>query len=506
MRASTKFVLGVILSGVGGLLFCALPSAAQSNVTVTGRVNATRRVREAPADALARDAKVAAGHVAAVKLDEVGSWSHGNVADLTVGWEFETTDRVRVNELGVWNQKGAPLDVDMPVAIWDDAGQVVAKTTVPAGEGSIALGEFRYMSIRPVELAAGKRYVIASLRPPGTKVGEVIGNGTRMTTASPIRWVKPRRARTRGLALPEARAEEQTAVGSFGPNFLMASSKAAKGLGTFYRSRHLGSPPRQEVFIVPEKADGSHRDEGTLLITLYADREGKLTQILMNAKPLGAGPQALDGLAEETLRIRNLPAEQRPTIRVAAMKGVTKEVREAVMRLIDRDFLEAGVLRDGSDGIVSLAASGVKQPSRDGAFADANRFKDHDQYIEDRWTGLLWQKDGLAAGKRNFYEAKEYAETLELGGMKGWRVPTVEELRTIFPANFAPFNDAKYNPNECCGGDQEFASYWTSELDLSTKDYAYVFHWYENGGANNCFASKNFVYVRCAHDPLPGGD
>jgi hypothetical protein len=496
MLASTKVVLGVIgLSIVGGLF--ALPSAAQPRVAAPGPV------LDVPADALTREAKIAADHVAAVKLDEAGSWAGGNVADLSVGWEFETTDRVRVTELGVWNREGKPLDVDMPVAIWDDAGHVVATTTLPAGDGSIALGEFRYKSIQPVDLAAGKRYVIAALRPPKTKVGEVIGNGATMTTAGPIRWIKPRRAPTRGLALPEARAAEGTTVGSFGPNFLMAPSDATKRLGTFYQSRYLGSPPRQQVFTVPERADGSHRDENVLDITLYADREGKLTQILMNDKLLGAGQEALDGLGAEMKRSAKLPAEQRPVIRVAAMNSVKKEDRQAVMRLTDRDFL-VGVVRDASDGIVPLAASGVKQPSRDGVFADADRFKDHDQYIEDRWTGLLWQKDGLAAGKRNFYEAKEYAEKLELGGMKEWRVPTAEELRTIFPANFAPFNETTYNPNKCCGGDKEFSAYWTSELDLRSNDYAYVFQWYDTGGANNCFASKNFVYVRCVHDPVPG--
>jgi hypothetical protein len=185
------------------------------------------------------------------------------------------------------------------------------------------------------------------------------------------------------------------------------------------------------------------------------------------------------------------------------MDAVKKADREAVARLVDRNYLEAGAARGPSDGVVPLSRSRLKQPSRDGEFPDAERFKDCGAYVQDRWTGLLWQKDGRAAGKRNFYEAKAYAEELELGGMKGWRVPNIEELRTIFPATFAPFNETSYTPNQCCGGGEEFASYWTSELDLRANDYAYVFHWYNDGGANNCTASKNFVYVRCVRDPAP---
>jgi hypothetical protein len=42
----------------------------------------------------------------------------------------------------------------------------------------------------------------------------------------------------------------------------------------------------------------------------------------------------------------------------------------------------------------------------------------------------------------------------------------------------------------------------TSELDVRAKDYAYVYHWYAKGGANNGYASRNAVYVRCVHDPI----
>ena len=128
------------------------------------------------------------------------------------------------------------------------------------------------------------------------------------------------------------------------------------------------------------------------------------------------------------------------------------------------------------------------------------RFIDRVEFVEDTRTGLFWQKDGRESGNLNFYQAKEYAKNLYLGGVVGWRVPTVKELETIFPAQEKPFINSSYNMEEYNRCTNKRSSYWTSELDTSMQDYAYLYHWYSKGGRNNCYASKNYVYVRCVHD------
>jgi hypothetical protein len=133
--------------------------------------------------------------------------------------------------------------------------------------------------------------------------------------------------------------------------------------------------------------------------------------------------------------------------------------------------------------------------------AEKPRFVDHDDYVEDTRTGLLWQKDGAASGKLNFYDAAAYAKSLRLGKLSGWRLPKPEELAGIFPATDKPFTNTKYNKEMCCAAG-EFNSYWTSRVDPQLDDYAFVYQWYAKGGANNCYASKNFVYVRCVHARL----
>jgi hypothetical protein len=149
-----------------------------------------------------------------------------------------------------------------------------------------------------------------------------------------------------------------------------------------------------------------------------------------------------------------------------------------------------------------LTALGQEQASSQQKVVET-RFIDHGDYVEDTQTRLFWQKDGASSGKRNFYDAGTYARKLRLGGSRGWRVPTAKELASIFPADSAPFTNSAYNKDKCCGGPNEFRNYWTSELDTRTGDYAYVYHWYAKGGANNCIASMAFVYVRCVRDASP---
>ena len=102
----------------------------------------------------------------------------------------------------------------------------------------------------------------------------------------------------------------------------------------------------------------------------------------------------------------------------------------------------------------------------------------------------------------NYYDAIKYAASAKLGGHFGWRVPTKDELAGIFPATDAPFTNTKYNEAPYGKGSGEWNSYWTSNLDTRLPDYAYVYQWYAKGGANNGYASKNFAYVRCVHDPI----
>src|SRR5262245_14952054 len=154
------------------------------------------------------------------------------------------------------------------------------------------------------------------------------------------------------------------------------------------------------------------------------------------------------------------------------------------------------VLLLGGSLLTTSEAAPVPAPKR-----RPPRFRDRGDYVLDTKTGLLWQKDGTASGKRDYHGAKKYAAGLTLGGLTGWRVPTRDELKAIFPAVEAPFKNTKYNKDPYAKGQGEWSSYWTADLDTRLPNYAYIYQWYAKGGANNCYTS-NAGYVRCVHDPV----
>ncbi|HYT43400.1 MAG TPA: DUF1566 domain-containing protein [Methylomirabilota bacterium] len=60
-----------------------------------------------------------------------------------------------------------------------------------------------------------------------------------------------------------------------------------------------------------------------------------------------------------------------------------------------------------------------------------NRFRDHgDGTITDHCTNLLWQK-GTSNTHPTWAQASAYCSNLTLGGLSGWRVPTIQELFSI---------------------------------------------------------------------------
>lgn len=86
--------------------------------------------------------------------------------------------------------------------------------------------------------------------------------------------------------------------------------------------------------------------------------------------------------------------------------------------------------------------------------ADGKRFTLKDGIIYDSQLGLQWAP---APGRAmNHYEAEKYVGDLKLAG-GGWRLPTKEELKSL------------YDPSEHSGVDSRFnigeSWIWTSELD-----------------------------------------
>lgn len=74
------------------------------------------------------------------------------------------------------------------------------------------------------------------------------------------------------------------------------------------------------------------------------------------------------------------------------------------------------------------------------ATAPENRFKNNGNgTITDTQTGLIWQQDGSLSGKINWKDARLFSSSLRLAGFSDWRLPTIEEMKTLISGHL--YND-----------------------------------------------------------------
>lgn len=442
-----------------------------------------------------------------ITIDSKGAVSGTVSLNVTDGWGFHTKAPVTVTALGVFDSGQNGLGSAIPVGLWDEAGDLLARATVPAGTVANERNGFRYAAIDAVTLRAGRRYVIAAAYRPEFGEG-VVGGSTSTTLFSDgsIRWTGRRRiASESGLTFPPAPLDSTQGglnSGGFGPNFLIAEPTTPR---IYHRAYRVADPNNYVLIRVPENADGSHRRDPVISVSLFARKSGQLTQILVNGDALGTGFQALNTVAARIPMMSRSMEDMtgvRPNIRITAPSWVQysdlASVVDACSGKVNSRIRRTRPLR--------IEFSTYHDTDLPLVHADVSgRFMQKGECVEDTWTGLLWQQDGSAAGKLNYAQAQEYASNLRLNGITGWRVPTIEELASIFPADDSPFVGTGYTLDECCQSSQEYNSFWTSERDERAEDSAFLYHWYADGGANNAYASRNFVKVRCVRDAVQEG-
>ncbi len=454
----------------------------------------------------------------AIRLENLSGLGGGLSVAYNEGWEFSLSKPVSVTHLGVYAD-GKRLKADMPVGIWNSEGELLASTTVPKGVTSRKPEMFVYAPITPVKLEAGSNYVIAAHYQKGSPVWTISSNAGSFSTTGAVKWTRSQRSSGEELAIPELPKHQdlqdpfrETMPGSFGPNFLIADdTDVAKLPRWFYTTREVQFDTRNQTLVKQVPPGDSNPEFLPPTVVLYSKANGDLTQIVLDGVPLGTGPEGFERLVEEARKSTvesqgwtPLGQSARSIPKVAYSGNVRATDLRWAMNAMHRGYVGDNASPNSGRGcdLLSLGSLRSKQPYQDGKFIDPERFREGGDFVEDRWTGLLWQKSG-ESGKMGFRSAGRYAASLKLGGMTGWRVPTCDEYYMIFPADFAPFTGSNYNPAACCQGPQEFASYWTSEwVGPVEGNSAYIFHWYLDGGGNNC-GINNDGYVRCVHDAVP---
>jgi hypothetical protein len=108
---------------------------------------------------------------------------------------------------------------------------------------------------------------------------------------------------------------------------------------------------------------------------------------------------------------------------------------------------------------------------------------------KDPSTGLVWQNDG-ANPKLNWQKAKEYCRNLSLVGLDDWRLPNIDELRTILTKN----KSNKYTKKPLTKTTKE-RYYWSSSTYAKYSYVAWVVFFYL--GVDGSDLKSNGNYVRC---------
>ena len=111
--------------------------------------------------------------------------------------------------------------------------------------------------------------------------------------------------------------------------------------------------------------------------------------------------------------------------------------------------------------------------------------------VKDSVTKLEWQDDNIT-DTMGWPEAIEYCENLELGGYDDWRLPNINELKTII-------DRSRYNPAIISAFEHTSSNrYWSSTTNEGDHEGAwgvYFYYGYVNGNYKG-----NDRYVRCVRD------
>ena len=109
----------------------------------------------------------------------------------------------------------------------------------------------------------------------------------------------------------------------------------------------------------------------------------------------------------------------------------------------------------------------------------------------DKLTGLMWAKDGNAAGPKIWTDAKTYANTLNLCGYNDWRLPTINELASL--VNYSDTASPLHWLNSNGFNNIQPGYYWSSNVYSLSGGIA----WFVNMGSgsvlNGSQASNNYV-------------
>jgi phage baseplate assembly protein gpV len=113
--------------------------------------------------------------------------------------------------------------------------------------------------------------------------------------------------------------------------------------------------------------------------------------------------------------------------------------------------------------------------------------------VLDKETGLVWEKQP-STGVGDWFNRLSRCYTLEVGGRKGWRVPTIEELASLVDTSNSSPTLPTGHPFTLTSA-QEDGFYWSATTRASNTSGAWGVDF--NDGAVFNFDKSNNIFVWC---------
>jgi hypothetical protein len=139
----------------------------------------------------------------------------------------------------------------------------------------------------------------------------------------------------------------------------------------------------------------------------------------------------------------------------------------------------------------------AKPPSWDAVIAGKGRFKVlkkfNDVAVIDNETGLVWQRDPSGNNFNSWAGALSFCRGLDAGTRGGWRLPSIEELRSLADlTQNAPALAAGHPFQNVFADINDF--YWTSTRDSGDATLAFSMRFFNGGVVLNTKASSQRVW------------
>ncbi len=139
----------------------------------------------------------------------------------------------------------------------------------------------------------------------------------------------------------------------------------------------------------------------------------------------------------------------------------------------------------GDDGEYQKGCLPSEAPSSGSSFGGYNRtsfvgsclgFTDNgDGTVTDNLTGLMWAENANLDGTKVFTDALTYCNDLSLGGYDDWRLPNINELRSLFDPGLS---DKPYLPDGHPFTGVQSGAYWSSTTLAYSTDNAWDVYLY----------------------------